>query len=212
MDTTIQFEEPVVLKLEKLPVPEKAIIHRMGYPAGKEEIDAGVRHMLDTEIQKTSELVSARGVVRFLKVEERSIESLSFKNTDFIIRSRQVCKMLKASDPVILFMVTIGKLIEDEISRLQQQGEVTEGFILDAVASEMADAAADKLHRDILKKVAEINGFSITPRYSPGYGDWPVTVQKEILQICGGEKIGISVNASSLMSPRKSVSAIIGFK
>jgi len=212
MDRTIHFENATVFQLDPLTVPEKAIVRRLGYPAGEGRIDAGIRNMLDREIHKACEMITTSGIVRFLQVKENSGESVSFQNADFIIQSRQVSKMLKESDPVILFIVTIGKEIEDEISRLQQEDEITEGFILDAVGSEMADAAADKMHHEILKKIAGANGFTMTPRYSPGYGDWPVTVQKDILKICSGERIGISVNESSLMSPRKSVSAVMGFK
>ena len=84
--------------------------------------------------------------------------------------------------------------------------------ILDAIGSETADAVADVLHHDVLTKLALSEEFTITPRFSPGYGDWPVTVQGEILQVCGGSQIGISVNDSFLMQPRKSVSAVLGWK
>ena len=111
--------------------------------------------------------------------------------------------MLGNSDPVIIFMVTIGPLLEQEVDRLIKHGEMTRVVILDAIGSETADAVAEKLHKVVLKQMAEEKGFSVTPRFSPGYGDWPVTVQKDLLELCRGELIGISVNESFLMMPRK---------
>ena len=212
MKTTIDLKQTEQCELKELPVPEQDIIRRLGYPPGTRQVEPGVREMLDRQIQMSSELITARGMIRFLMIKEHNEPLLMFENTAFEIQSRQVSKMLRQADLVALFMVTIGKSIEDEIVRLQQANEVTEAFILDAVASEMADAAADIMHRDIIKKKAEGSGLTVTPRFSPGYGDWPVTVQKDILDICEGGKIGISVNASSLMSPRKSVSAVLGLK
>ena len=50
----------------------------------------------------------------------------------------------------------------------------------------------------------------MTPRFSPGYGDWELSAQKDILRVCGGNQIGISVSDNFMMSPQKSVSAVFG--
>jgi len=120
--------------------------------------------------------------------------------------------MLRTSDPVAFFMVTIGPALEEEVKTLSDRGDMARAVVLDAVGSETADAVADRMHRVVLKRLAEEKGFSVTPRFSPGYGDWPVTVQGELLEVCGGGLIGISVNESSLMIPRKSVSAVCGWR
>ena len=49
------------------------------------------------------------------------------------------------------------------------------------------------------------------PRFSSGYGDFPLNVQKEIFSVLDAQKkIGITLNESLLMSPSKSVTAIVG--
>ena len=48
-------------------------------------------------------------------------------------------------------------------------------------------------------------------RDSPGYGDFPLEAQREILVILDTpRKIGVSLTDSLLMVPSKSVSAVIG--
>jgi len=165
-------------------IPTKNVIRRLGYPSG-EQVPEG-------------------------KVGTNLV--ITFPDIDFRIRSTQVAKMLRSTDKVIVFMVTIGADLEEKVKQLMDDGNMTEAVILDAIGSETADAAADKLHHDVLKNLAQTAGCTITPRFSPGYGDWPVTVQREILQVCGGSQIGISVNDSFLMQPRKSVSAVLGWK
>ena len=60
---------------------------------------------------------------------------------------------------------------------------------------------------------AVAKGMSLRPRFSPGYGDLPLTVQKEFMTLLDcAHLIGINLNESLLMSPSKSVTAIIGMK
>ena len=50
-------------------------------------------------------------------------------------------------------------------------------------------------------------------RFSPGYGDFDIVYQKDIFAILDCPKrIGLTLNSSLMMSPSKSVTAIIGFK
>ena len=50
-------------------------------------------------------------------------------------------------------------------------------------------------------------------RYSPGYGDFPLEAQRELLGILDTPRaIGVSLTDTLLMAPSKSVSAVIGVK
>jgi cobalamin-dependent methionine synthase I len=49
-------------------------------------------------------------------------------------------------------------------------------------------------------------------RFSPGYGDWTLDNQPQVLQLAEAERIGITLTESNIMIPRKSVSAVIGWK
>ena len=54
---------------------------------------------------------------------------------------------------------------------------------------------------------------SLVSRYSPGYGDFPLTAQRELLSLLDApRKVGVSLTDTLLMVPSKSVSAIIGVK
>ena len=52
-----------------------------------------------------------------------------------------------------------------------------------------------------------------TPRFSPGYADFPLAFVKDIVELTGaGARLGISVSREFLMTPVKSVCAVIGIK
>ena len=51
----------------------------------------------------------------------------------------------------------------------------------------------------------------LRPRFSPGYGDLPLALQADVFWALDcTSKIGVSLSESLIMSPQKSVTAIIG--
>ena len=71
----------------------------------------------------------------------------------------------------------------------------------------MADRADERIDSEIKKQ-----GYARTMRYSPGYGDWPLAKQSQLLKLVGSDRIGVTLTESSIMIPRKSVSAVIGWE
>ncbi len=210
-DAAFTTKTPLMRIIDAVPVPVKAALRRIGYPAGA-VVAPEVRELFDEMLALSGRIMEHRCAYRFLKIVSRAQGKLDFKESDFSIESEKVTKMLRNSSFVVVFMVTIGARLEAEVSDLFERGETTRGFILDAIGSETADEVANVLHRELLREEAEHSGFRITPRFSPGYGDWPLSVQSTLLELCGGERIGIAVNEQSLMIPRKSVSAVAGLE
>jgi hypothetical protein len=68
---------------------------------------------------------------------------------------------------------------------------------------------ANQIHQHI-KNIAGVSGMKITNRYSPGYCSWNVSEQKKLFSLLPEGCCGITLSASSLMSPIKSISGIIG--
>ncbi|MDH5510211.1 MAG: hypothetical protein OEZ32_07620 [Nitrospinota bacterium] len=120
-------------------------------------------------------------------------------------------RLLGACTRATVLAVTIGGDLEAEVERLDKSGEITEAYLLEMVGGWMADYMAERLDERIEKEIIRA-GFDRTMRYSPGYGDWPLERQPALIQLAEGERIGISVTDSHIMIPRKSVSAVIGWK
>ena len=63
----------------------------------------------------------------------------------------------------------------------------------------------------VLCVVCNCAGRFLTDRFSPGYGDLPLSLQADFLRATdAGRKLGITVNDSFLMTPCKTVTAVIG--
>ena len=72
------------------------------------------------------------------------------------------------------------------------------------------EALCDEVNEKI-RKEAEERGLYARPRFSPGYGDFPLEVQRDFERILMmRKKTGIALTDSLLMTPTKSVTAVIG--
>ena len=129
----------------------------------------------------------------------------------FKIVGDSIAKHLNGCEKVVCLAVTVGEKIEQEVTRKFQSGEYVSSVLLDAAATAAVEQAADSLEKTIALKVAK-ESFKMRWRYSPGYGDWDLTQQKNFFEIIGAEEIGMSLSAAMMLIPRKSVTAIIGLE
>lgn len=119
--------------------------------------------------------------------------------------SKDLAKCLKNSDSFILFGATVGIELDRLISKYSRISP-SKALMLQAIGTERIESLCDKFCRDIEKEF----GFT-TPRFSPGYGDLPLVIQKEFFAVLEpNRKIGLTLNGSLVMSPSKSVTAIVG--
>ena len=125
------------------------------------------------------------------------------------LQGEDIKKHLQGCDEIILLAVTIGLQVDELIHRTEA-ADMSGAVVLDALAS----IAVERLCDEAIKKIqlSTVN-CQLSTRYSPGYGDFPLEVQSEILAILDAKKkIGLYVNESNLLIPRKSITAVIGVK
>ncbi|MBQ9334459.1 MAG: Vitamin B12 dependent methionine synthase activation subunit [Lachnospiraceae bacterium] len=126
-------------------------------------------------------------------------------------RSRNLAHNLEGCTAGVMFAATIGVGIDRLITRYNHSSP-SKALILQALGAERVEALCDLFNAQI-EEEAVAKGMSLRPRFSPGYGDLPLTVQKDFMTLLDcAHLIGINLNESLLMSPSKSVTAIIGMK
>jgi hypothetical protein len=116
------------------------------------------------------------------------------------------------SDRLHLFAFTLGARISGEIKRLFASGDFALGAVLDAVASLAADQAgriAEEWAEGHAVGVPNSGTLTRAFLYSPGYCGWHISGQEKLFARLRPEKIGISLNASFLMDPLKSISGVL---
>ncbi|MBE6607693.1 MAG: Vitamin B12 dependent methionine synthase activation subunit [Ruminococcaceae bacterium] len=123
--------------------------------------------------------------------------------------SKNLQKNLEYCDSIILFSATVGLEIDRLIARYSKISPAR-ALMLQAIGAERIESLCDFFNDDIKKEKKALGKFT-HPRFSPGYGDLPIEIQKDIFRALDcPRKIGLTLNENLLMSPTKSVSAIIG--
>jgi hypothetical protein len=116
-------------------------------------------------------------------------------------------KMLAECGTAVLMVCTLGAEF-DRMEREWQARDMARAAVLDACGSALAEAGCDAAEEEI---AAHFPGLYRTDRFSPGYGDMPLTDQKPFFRVLDvSRRIGVSLSASGLMIPQKSVTAFIG--
>lgn len=122
------------------------------------------------------------------------------------IPSKNLYKNLTGCNEAFVMAVTTGIKVDRLLAKLNVTSQA-EHFITDALSSAAIESFCDYVS-DIMK-----TNLICAPRFSPGYGDVSIHVQKPLLnRINAAELLGITLNSSYLMTPVKSITAIMGIK
>jgi hypothetical protein len=122
---------------------------------------------------------------------------------------RTVAGQLNRCEAVAVFVCTAGRGIETLSREMMASGDPFSGFVLDAIGSLVVERALDRV-QDEVEAWGNERGLRITNRYSPGYCGWRVDEQQKLFRLLPAGFCGVTLSESSLMSPIKSVSGVIG--
>jgi len=96
----------------------------------------------------------------------------------------------------------------EEFDRLLRQTQVTDmagAVILDRLAGGYIERFCNGKDREI---IGEHKAF----RFSPGYGDFPLSANRDILNVLGAQKkIGLCATDLFLLTPQKSITGVTPF-
>lgn len=178
-------------------INKNEILKYLNYVKG--DIPSEINREIDECIQILKENAKVRYFVEVYDIEDTAVKMLMLGD--------DIKELLKDSHKVILVALTIGVEIEKIIRRLSFN-ELSKSVILDATASAGVEAAISKVNAYLKEKFSPLY---LTDRFSPGYGDMPLEINKLFLNIIKADKrVGIKSTSEGLMVPRKSVTALIG--
>jgi hypothetical protein len=123
--------------------------------------------------------------------------------------SRNLRKNLQDCQSVLLFAATLGSGVDMLLQRYGRL-QMSKCVVLQAAAASMLETYCDTQNEKLRQEYLE-QGLYLRPRFSPGYGDFPLECQTALagaLEL--NKRIGITLTDSLLMAPSKSVTAVIG--
>lgn len=186
-------------------IPRKEVFRYLGYQGVEPSTE--VTAMVETCVAQLQEVAEPRTTHRYFPLECTDGEILRFAG--IVVKSRDLAKNLQNCHEVCMMAATIGA----EVDRLIRQAEIrrmSEAVIYQAAGAALVEEVCDQLNAEIVS-AAQARGFACRPRFSPGYGDFSLEHQRDFIRILNTPKIlGVCLLDSLLMTPSKSVTAVVG--
>ncbi len=124
-----------------------------------------------------------------------------------LLVGEDISEHLAGCSEVVLFCATLGAGI-DRLLRVSQVTDMSRAVVIDALSSVAIEQVCASFDRLLAEQFPEKYQ---TFRFSPGYGDYPLSLQKLFLtELDAPKKIGLATNDNYLLIPTKSVTAVLG--
>ena len=183
------------------PVNLREVLRYIGAKQTSAELDEMIRECL---IEAEKKLIYK---ICYTEVDLSIGENILLADT--VICSEDLKKNLSGCDRAVIFAATVGLELDRLIARYSAISPAR-ALIFDGIGAERVESLCNLFNEDLAETVAR-EGRLLRPRFSAGYGDFPIEVQRDIFRLLDcPHKLGLTLNDSMLMSPSKSVTAIIG--
>lgn len=181
--------------------------------------DQQLSKLAEDSVKEIREAMNPRSAyIRFpLKITEsdqitydgKSLYDISFGNVNF--SSHFLGLNLQDCNAIYLFAATLGPAVDKAIQKASRIN-AAKAVMLQASGAMFIEKYCDCL-MEFLSEAERKEGNILCPRFSPGYGDIPLEMQKTFFELLQCQKnLALTLNNSLIMSPEKSVTAFIGIK
>lgn len=180
-------------------------IRYLGY--GRHAVDEQTSALIADSFQSLQSVANRKSIYRIFALEHAGDGQIIFGNVT--VKSKGLSKNLRGCDKIVLFGATLGIGVDQLISRASltdMAKAVTLQACAAAILEEYCDECQNAIHEELKKE-----GRTLRPRFSPGYGDFSIEHQRDLIRMLDCAKtIGLTMTDSYMMSPTKSVTAVIG--
>ena len=186
-------------------VNRKEVERYLGY-RGLTTIDEKMQSVIEDCIREMEEAMTPRCIYKTFPIEWDG-ESCEFAGIR--VEPGNLTRNLKGCKEIVMLAVTIGPGADRLVKRSEIR-DMLKAYTYQAVGAAAVEAWCDEVNERIKQEATDKELYA-RPRFSPGYGDFPLEVQKDFERILEMPKsIGVSLSESLLMTPTKSITAVIG--
>ncbi len=187
-------------------VDKAEALRYLGY-AGQ-RLDAEMEQRIEESIAACEREAKPGFVFRVFPVEAGE-GGVRLVGSSLALRGDDIARHLKGAAECAVMACTLGLPNEAAAARRKAKSPL-DAMIYGAAGSSLVECVADACEAAIVADAAA-RGLRTNWRYSPGYGDLPLSLQPEIVRVLSADKrLGITATASNLLIPAKSVTAFVG--
>jgi len=166
--------------------------------------------LLEERLKICIENIHPKAIYKTFEIEKVKGNSVYFKS-GHIFNGPNISKILTGSEIATIFIFTLGNKIDEIIKEGNKSGDTLATIVMDAITTSMLGTLRECVGNIIKKEGIKDESWGSTCTYSPGQFKWTIEEQKEIFQMIDGDRIGVKLNKSMLMTPFMSISGVYGF-
>ena len=183
------------------------VLRYLGYHG--QELTGELDARIDVLVGRCLACARPRAAITAFPVRETRPDAVVLDGCALSLTGHDIATHLADATEVVLLAATLGADVDRELRRLSLTDALGQ-VILDSAATALAERAADAAEAHARAYAADQGSFA-SRRFSPGYGDLPLSVQPAFLATLDATRqLGITLTPSHLMVPTKSVTAIVG--
>ncbi|MBQ7376712.1 MAG: Vitamin B12 dependent methionine synthase activation subunit [Clostridia bacterium] len=188
---------------EAPPIDEKEILRYAGVRGDGAELLPLLRECLDE--------IKGKLVYKVCYCEtDASADGGTVSLGGLTVKSNDLSRTLSGCHGAILFAATVGIAVDRLILRYTSLSP-TKALFFQAIGAERIESLCDAFVAQMEQEKAKACCL-LRSRFSAGYGDLPLSVQSDLFALLDPARhIGVTLNESLLMTPTKSVTAIVGY-
>lgn len=172
--------------------------------AGVSKPDAALDELLDSVIAEVGTQLPGKCVYTVIDPKldgGELIDRMKRSSSDFR-------KYAQRAELYCIIVCTAGYTLDRLIARFNLISPAR-ALMINAYGAERVERVADALCDEIAMQYSR-DGYTAKPRFSPGYGDLSLEFQRDIFALLDPpSRIGVSLGDSLIMTPSKSISAIV---
>lgn len=173
---------------------------------GAADAPEALRRQVAGEAEALSARVRPRHVCRVCDLDVQG-DAICLRGTAVVLRGSTALRMLETCQQAALLACTLGARFDLSLTATQAR-DMARAVIVDACGSALVEQGCDEAEKALS---ARLPGRYLTDRFSPGYGDLPLELQRDICAALDTpRRLGLYVTESLLLNPVKSVTAVVG--
>jgi len=120
-----------------------------------------------------------------------------------------VAAVAAGASELVVAVCTIGPGVGRRVQELQRERQAMQALLLDDLGSWAVDMVRQQFCRRMEEEAAAA-GLHVSTCLSPGESEWSLDDQRVIFSLLDAARIGVTLGASLVMSPLKSLSLVMG--
>jgi hypothetical protein len=189
---------------DDLEVPRAQVLTMLGCSHERSPSDRLCRQ-IDDAVRGIGECLACRSAYQSypIRVEAGRVQV----GNDVVLTSTRLAQALRPCHRLFVYVVTLGPEVDEFVGYWMQRRPAL-GVVVDAAASALADSMVGQIEQELSESLPPSQALGLP--FSPGYCDWSIREQTKLFRLLPDGAAGVALSAESMMSPRKSVSGVLG--